>query len=159
MSIDSIAGWLADTHFSLTLQETLWVVPAAQSIHILSIAVLVGSALMINLRAAGMLGASAQAVAGRYFPWFWGALAVLLVTGSMLIAAEPRRELGTPVFWWKMGLLVAGLIAMLYLRSALANRPENESGDAPNRRGAALMALSIWVAVIVCGRWIAYSAY
>ena len=55
------AAWLAATPLSHTLQEVTWIVPASQSLHIMALAVVFSSALMINLRLLG-LGAGGRGV-------------------------------------------------------------------------------------------------
>jgi hypothetical protein len=97
-SLRDFCAWLADTPVSHTFQEVLWIVPAAQSIHILTIAIAMSALLMIHLRSIGVL-ARAQSrleVADRFLPALWIALPVLLATGAVLIVAEPARSLRAP---------------------------------------------------------------
>ena len=56
------ADWLADTPLSKTLQDHAWVVPTSQSIHILAVSIVFGSACMVNLRLLGV-GRSGQSAA------------------------------------------------------------------------------------------------
>lgn len=73
--------WLTATPLSDALKTHAWAVPAIQTVHILAIAILMGSVLIVDLRLVG-LGSRSQTigdVARRYLPWFWGAFAVLLV--------------------------------------------------------------------------------
>ena len=73
--VREFAEWLATTWLSSTFQNVLWIVPASQSIHIASLAVVFASALMINLRVLG-LGAGGRSVsqlAGTLVPWMWRA--------------------------------------------------------------------------------------
>jgi hypothetical protein len=94
-------------------------------------------------------------VAQRYLPWMWRALAVLLATGLVMIIGEPERTLTNVPFWIKMALVVTGVLASIGLRKPLLT-PLDRSGTGPARSLAWIM-LSLWVAVIFCGRWIAYS--
>ena len=91
----------------------------------------------------------------RFLPWVgWGVL-VLLVTGVLLMIAEPRRALLNPLFQLKMAaLLIVGLITW-----AIARAPDQGWTD-PARRGVAtsvaIGSLLLWLAIIGLGRWIAY---
>ena len=97
-SVAAFCARLEDTPFSLTIQATKWIVPAVQSVHILAIAVVASSALMINLRLFGIFGATSRCsiVDARFLPFIWWSLLVLLAhrhgidyrrTGAF--AAEP----------------------------------------------------------------------
>ena len=58
------ADWLADTPLSKTLQDHSWVVPTSQSIHILAVSIVFGSACMVNLRLLGV-GRSGRRISQR----------------------------------------------------------------------------------------------
>src|SRR2546430_1729274 len=94
-NVHTLSEWIYGTQLSSALRDTLWIVPAVQSIHICAIAVVVGCALVTELRIAGIVAPeeSMAVVAQRYLPWMWRALAVLLATGLLMIIAEPDRTL------------------------------------------------------------------
>src|SRR5262245_55639745 len=93
--LDQLAAWLAHTTLNQAMQTISWIVPAVQTIHILCIAVIVGSAFAINLRLLGVLGTdqSLARISQRFMPFIWGALLVLLITGALLVISEPDRSL------------------------------------------------------------------
>src|SRR5262245_19222958 len=99
-SLQSFCNWLASTALSQELQTTEWIIPATQCIHIVAVAAVVTSALMLDLRLLGMRWQN-QAVASvtrRFVPVIWWSLPILLVSGAILIIAEPGRALLNPVF-------------------------------------------------------------
>jgi hypothetical protein len=132
-----------------------------QSIHIMSIAVIFISVLMIALRVIGITwgGVSVRSTADRFAPWAWTSLAFLALTGIVLILAEPLREIMAISFWLKMMLLaIAITISARFLRAvhrkdayATAHGPI----DAGLRRNA-VVTIALWVAIIFLGRFIAY---
>jgi putative copper export protein len=156
MDMHAFGEWIYGTALSGALRENAWAVPVVQSIHIIAIAVVVGSALVIELRIAGIVAPdeSMSVVARRYLPWMWRALAVLLVTGLLMIIAEPDRTLSNVPFWIKMALVVTAVLISVVLRRPLL-QPLSESSKGP-ARSLAWIALALWVAVIFCGRFIAY---
>ncbi|WP_394659669.1 DUF6644 family protein [uncultured Novosphingobium sp.] len=161
MSLESFGNWLYDTSVSTGLREVTWIIPTAQSVHILAIAIVVGSALISDLRLAGVLATdeSPSAVVRRYLPWMWVALIVLLATGTIMVVAEPSRTLTNTLFWAKMALVLLAFALTLFFRKPLLNpafRLEH-AGWAAMVKPAAWISLSVWVAVIFCGRWIAYT--
>jgi len=152
----ALGEWIYGTTLSGAMRDYAWAVPLVQSIHIIAIAVVVGSALVTELRIAGIVAPdeSMSVVAQRYLPWMWRALAVLLVTGLLMIIAEPDRTLTNVPFWIKMLLVSTAVITSIALRRPLL-QPLNESSRGP-AKSLAWILLALWVAVICCGRFIAY---
>jgi hypothetical protein len=160
-SLDSFCSWLAATSFSQELQTVGWIIPAVQTVHILAVAAVVTSALMIDLRLLGIRGReqSIAAIAGRFLPFIWWPLPVLLATGSLLIIAEPARSLENPVFILKMGLLLAAAGITLACQIPLRRDAAFWELSAARRRAGQLVAcasIPLWFAIICAGRWIAY---
>src|SRR3954468_3786146 len=159
--LDSFCNWLPATPVSQTIQTIDWIVPAVQTIHILGVAAVVSSALMINLRLLGVRSydQSVARVAARFLPFIWWPLLMLLATGTILIVAEPARALENPLFLLKMGLLIAAagvtLACQLPIRS---NAAFWEQSPRRKRAGQLIASTSIplWIAIICAGRWIAY---
>ena len=161
MSIKAFGDWLYATPVSTAVRETTWIIPNIQTIHILAIAVVVGSALATELRFAGVF-ATDRAPADllrRYLPWMRGALIVLLLTGLVLVLAEPGRTLGNVVFWTKMVLVVGASLVTLKARKSLLRQPSTADGVAAPEasRPLAWLMVLVWCAIIFCGRFIAYT--
>jgi hypothetical protein len=160
-SLDAFCNWLGATATSQTLQTVSWIVPAVQTVHILAVAAVVTSALMINLRLLGVRGTDQPlaAVARRFLPFIWWPLPVLLATGALLITAEPARSLENPVFVLKMGLLLAAAGVTLACQIPLRKNPQFWEVTDTRKRTAKLIAVAampLWVAIVCAGRWIAY---
>lgn len=149
------------TPLSLAMATSPWVVPTMQSIHIMAIAVIFISVLMIALRVMGVRwgGVSVRSTTDRFAPWAWIALAVLATTGIVLILAEPLREIMAISFWLKMLLLaVAILISARFLR-AVHRHERYAQVEGPTESGLrrnAVVTIVVWVAIIFLGRFIAY---
>ncbi|MGO9046545.1 MAG: DUF6644 family protein, partial [Xanthobacteraceae bacterium] len=109
--VNEFSKWLAATPLSHTIQTTGWIIPTLQTIHILSVAVLFSSAILVDLRIWRVLQRDAPLpdVARRFLPLIWPVVLILLVTGSLLIIGEPRRSLLNTTFYLKMALLAAAL--------------------------------------------------
>ncbi|TLZ76513.1 MAG: hypothetical protein E6K11_11015 [Methanobacteriota archaeon] len=154
-------SWLEQTPLSQTIQSTGWIVPAVQTVHILSIAAVLSSVLMIDLRLMGFLGRDQPLarVSERFQPVIWWTLPVLLATGSVMIIGEPARSLANSVFQLKMALLVAAIIVTLSHQVPLGRNPAFWELSA-GRRGAAqvvaTLSLALWAGIVFAGRWIAY---
>lgn len=152
------AEWLSTTHLSVWFQEQYaWFIPTVQSVHIVAIAMLVGSVLMINLRLLKVVGTdqSLQQTANRFGPWLTTALCILLASGGLLVIGEPVRELVTFSFWFKMFLVALGATIAALFRMRLKKYGESLA-DTSSARFWAIFTLLIWIAAIFLGRLIAY---
>jgi hypothetical protein len=154
-----LSNWLTGSWLNLAVAGHDWVVPALQTVHILSVAVVLSGVLLINLRIIGWAERSqpVPAVINRFLSPVTIAVLVLLATGILQIVGEPNRAIFRTVFWLKMGMLVAALALTWAQRPLSAQR----GGEVVEARLAsklvAVAALALWVAVIVAGRWIAYA--
>jgi hypothetical protein len=158
--LESLANRIAATDASQLLQNTEFVVPLSQSLHIVGIAVLFTCSTMINLRLLG-LGSSARsvsAVIGTALPWMWRALILCVVTGALQTFIEPLRQFVTTIYWWKL-LLIAILAALTFdLQRRVRVQGgswDTESPPASMRRFAAFSVVG-WITVIFLGRFIGY---
>jgi hypothetical protein len=154
-------AWLEGTSVSETIQGEAWIVPAVQTIHILAIAILMASALMIALHALGLTGVeqSTHRVSARFLPCIWWALLTLFASGLVMIIGEPARSLANWVFQLKMSLLVVAIIVTCLYQSRVKREPGREDSAIWSGTAKALATLSLllWIGIVVAGRWIAYT--
>jgi len=154
--------WLAATELSHTIQTTGWIIPTLQTIHILVVAVLFSSAIIVDLRFWRLLQRDVPLpdVARRFLPAIWPLLLILLLTGSLLIIGEPRRSLLNTTFYLKMTLLVVAIVLTAGVQWSLASVPEFWEKDWLRRLAArftATVSVLIWCGILFAGRWIAYT--
>ncbi len=157
--MQSFANWLVDTAPSIALAKSSWVVPAMQTTHIVAIAILFASVLMVGLRVMGWAGRDETlgATVERFCPWFWGSLAILAMTGMILTVAEPPRQLLAISFWLKMSTLaIAIAIAVLFLRSIDRNAAYWEGAARPRTKVFGIVTFCVWCLVVFLGRFIAF---
>jgi hypothetical protein len=160
--VHQFALWLASTPPSVFIQEhNAWTIPAIQSVHIVGIALVMGSVLMIDLRILGWAWTdqTLRQTTSRFGPWLTGSLWLLLVTGILMVVGEPVRELVTFSFWLKMALVAVGAAVAVSFQRAV-RRHEPQSGTALGERRSikvmAIVTFLVWVGVIFLGRLIAY---
>jgi hypothetical protein len=160
-ALDQFCTWLQRTHVSVAIQSHAWVIPTVQSVHILSIGAVSVSAIVIALRlfGVGWREQSTSEVSRTFLRVIWSALPALLVSGLLMIVAEPARSLENPVFFLKMGLLLLAIASTLGFQVPLGKDPQ--FWDMPTRRRVvsklfSVTSLALWAAVIFSGRWIAY---
>lgn len=133
-------------------------VPLIQSLHILAIAIVMASAVMVDIKILG-LGLGRQQLVEmnhRLRPWFWSALIVGALSGSIFILARPERYFYNPIAAWKLYLLIPAILLTAVIQWHIS--------QAKSQRGQllklqALLAIGLWLMVITAGRWIAYVDY
>jgi putative copper export protein len=162
VALSELSKWLAATPLSHTIQTTSWIIPTIQIIHILGVAVLFSSAVLVDLRIWRLLERDiplAQ-VARRFLPPIWPVLLILLVTGSLLIIGEPRRSLLNSTFYLKMALLAVAIMLTAGLQRSISSSPNSWDKDRTRRlaaRFAATASIAVWCGILFAGRWIAYT--
>lgn len=143
------------------LRESLWGYPAVETLHIIGLAALFGSVLVVDLRLLGLARSlSVTRLSRLALPWTVGAFLLVVLTGTLLFTAHAEDFLANRVFLLKMGLiLVAGVNAGLLHAGALAKvGPWDTNAPSPARvRVAAALSLVLWPGVIACGRLLAYT--
>ena len=143
------------------LRESLWAYPAVETLHIVGLAALFGSVLVVDLRLIGLSRAlSITRLARLALPWTVGAFLLVVLTGVLLFTAHAEDFLANRVFLLKMGLiLAAGVNAGLLHAGALANVDhwDTNTPSPPRVRVAAALSLALWPCVIACGRLLAYT--
>lgn len=160
--LKAFATWLNDTGLSLIFKTTSWLVPLSQSVHILAVAIVLSSFVLLAMRASGVTGRDVRMtqLQARFLPWVWVSIVVLLLTGILQIIAEPARALLNPFFQAKMALIVAVVFIVRSLQTRLNRALEDwdvaERLPISQRIGSAAIVV-LTLIIIFCGRWIAYS--
>ncbi len=129
-----------------------WAYPALEVVHILGIALLVGNLVLLELRVFGLgealpvrpLARLSMALAGCGF-------AVVAASGLLMFATQAQELLANRAFTLKMLLLLA----------AGCNAGDFHGRDGLARldgvaRAQMVLSTLLWLAVVACGRWIAY---
>ena len=161
MSILTVLQWLAATRWSVALHESVYVWPLLESVHVLCLALFVGTAMMLDLRLLGvaMSHIPASAFTQRLLPWTRGAFAIMVVTGVLLFTATPVDYYRDLSFRIKLVLLaVAGFNVWLFHARTRRRMVDWELALLPPTaaRVAAIVSLAAWSGVVIAGRLVAY---
>lgn len=154
-------GWIESTAVSQAMRSGRWLYPAIEGLHIAGFVLLVGGALLFDLRVLGVSRSlPAQALSRLLLRGARLGFAMAAPAGLLLFSADPVGLSTNPALQLKLGLIgLAGAnIAFFHYRawpSLGGGGPA--SGAAPlAARASALLSILIWLAVIGCGRLIAY---
>ena len=139
-------------NFFAALTASVWAYPALEVVHIFGIALLVGNLVLLEIRVFGR-GATLDVRALATLSLAIAAIGFSLAaaSGLLMFATQAAALLTNRVFTLKMILLMlAGCNAAWF-----HGRGSLDKLDALARWQMVLSTL-IWLAVITCGRWIAY---
>jgi uncharacterized membrane protein len=154
--------WLADTSWSIALHDSLYAYPVIESIHVWTMAVFFGLAVLFDLRLLGwaMRRVPVSEMSRRLLPWTVACFAVMVVSGTLLFYAIPLRSYQNIFFRTKMlMLLLAGLNVWIFHARVYKHVTAWDLDAAPPRaaRIAGALSLVLWIGVIMSGRMIAYN--
>jgi hypothetical protein len=160
--LSELSKWLAATSLSHSIQTAGWIIPALQTIHILCVAFVFASAMLVDFRIFRLFEREVPLpeVMRRFLPTIWPVLVILLLTGSLLIIAEPRRSLVNSTFQLKMLLLLIAIVLTATLQRGIASSPAFWEQDRGRRIASQLVATAsilVWSGILLAGRWIAYT--
>jgi len=147
--------WLEGTPIAVAIKESLWLFPAIEAVHLLALAVLGGTVLMVDLRllGAGLKAQPVSAVERGARPWMVGAIATLVTTGVLIGLSEAVKLHDKPAFWVKMATLATALVFTFAIKLPLVRR--DVSGLLAGL--LAVVSLALWLNVALAGRWIGFS--
>ena len=162
MSLLDFCRWLEKTPGSVALHESLWMYPIVESVHVLTLCLFLGTAVMLDLRVLGvaMRRVPASEVVRRLLPWTAAGFALMVTSGVLLFYAIPVRTYLNIFFRIKLVLLLlAGLNVWVFHSTVWRRVMQWDLDPVPPRgaRAAAGLSLLLWGCIVVAGRMIAYN--
>jgi hypothetical protein len=162
LSLLTFCEWLANTPGSIALHESTYVYPVVESIHVLTLCLFLGLAVMLDLRllGIGMRQTPVSEVADRLFPWTVAGFVVMVISGVLLFYGIPVRTYQNIFFRIKVVLLgLSGLNAFVFHSTVYRKVAEWDLDLVPPRRArlAGGFSLFFWACIVVAGRMIAYN--
>lgn len=161
MSLFACCEWLAHTRLATTIAESNWLFPVVEGSHILTLPIAVGLVFMFDLRLLGFAfrGDTAGPMVKQLLRWSWIGFAITFVTGGLLFITQADKAYNNAFFRAKLVLLVLLAInAVVYHRAFESKMAIWDSTTKPplGARFCGGFSLVFWIAVIFCGRTMAY---
>lgn len=154
-------GWLETTALSQAMRGSLWMYPIVEIIHILGFVILVGSVAMFDFRILGLSRALSVTRLGRHLlRWSAASLLLIVPAGLMMFSAHPQDFIGNRIFLIKMLLILAAAVNAAMFHTGPYRSVEQWDTLRPAPFSAQLhaaLSLLVWIAVISCGRLLAYT--
>ena len=145
---------LQDSAFSMWVlgSDSIWSYPTVLTLHTVGLAILVGAAMVVDLRILGIgAGVPLRTVAALY-RYVWIGFLINLVSGVILFVVQAADRAVQPVFYVKLALIVIAFALAL----SLQRHVRSDATVEPRARRVAVVSLVCWMAAIAAGRLMAY---
>jgi hypothetical protein len=149
--------WLGSLPVAGKINESEWLFPVIESVHITGLAVLVGTIAIVDFRLLGLAlrDRPVSQIAADLKFWTLAGIGIMLTTGPLMLSAEPERGYGNPAFTFKMCCLLLALVTHFTIHRR-ATKPAPASAATLGGKLAACLSLVLWTGVIFGGRAIAF---
>jgi hypothetical protein len=149
--------WVESSGIGRMVRESVWAFAVIESIHLLSLVMLGGSVLLVDMRVLnlGLRDRSVGELARDARPFANIGLVVLILSGTGLFASEAVKCYYSYPFWVKI-IALALAILFTYTVHDRATRGDTDH-EGGGRTVIALVSLVLWFTVAAAGRWIGFS--
>jgi hypothetical protein len=157
-------GALEASGLGVAMRQWLWLYPSVEIVHIAGIGLLFGSIAVLDLRLLGFSRSiPAKTLARHVLPWTIGSFALIVPSGFLMFSAHATEFIESEVFLLKLLLIMAGAVnAAIFHTTVFKSADVWDSEEMrrlpppPSVRAFAAVSLVLWLAVIACGRLLAY---
>ena len=158
----ALISYFEDSALADNIRENDLLFPLVESVHVLSICLVVGSILVVDLRLLGLasINRPVSRVTNGILPLTWSAFAVAVASGSLLFISNATKYLANGYFVAKILLIcAAGLNMVVFHFISARDLPkwEKEKTLPFSARLAGGLSILLWVSVVTCGRWIGFT--
>ncbi|MBO9580634.1 MAG: hypothetical protein J7498_07055 [Sphingobium sp.] len=162
MTIDTIMQSIVESPLAVSIAEDPVLFPWLELAHVLAITIVFGSILLVDLRLMGLAARDypIARLSKAVVPVTWVAFLFAAATGSLLFISNAVTYYGNVYFRAKILLMLcAGLNMAIFHVWTWRNVSQwDESPRVPTAvRFAGVISALLWVAIIVCGRWIGFT--
>jgi hypothetical protein len=158
----ALISYFEDSALADNIRENDLLFPLIESVHVLSICLVVGSILVVDLRLLGLasINRPVSRVANGILPLTWSAFAIAVASGSLLFISNATKYLENGYFVAKILLICAAGLNMAVFHAISARdlpKWENEKTLPLSAQLAGGLSILLWVSVVTCGRWIGFT--
>jgi uncharacterized protein DUF6644 len=135
--------------------DSLLAYPTILTLHTVGLALVVGAAVIVDLRTLGVGEAIPLDTLRQAYRVFWSGFVINLLSGLVLFASEATTKGVQPVFYVKLTLIATALAVTSAIRRRTLT-PRGTAAIPASARPLAIASLVLWGAAIVAGRLMAY---
>jgi hypothetical protein len=162
MDIVAFLKSLEASGLATRIRDSLWMFPLIESTHVIGLALVFGTILIIDLRLLGIASTqrSFQRMASDILKWTWAAFALTALTGTLMFITNAVVYYHNFFFRTKMLLLALSGINMLIFELTAGRTIHNwdKAPSAPSAgKAVAAVSLVMWISIIIMGRLIGFT--
>ncbi len=144
------------------MRSSLKAMPIVEALHVLAIAVVFGTVLVVDLRLLGYpnLNRKVTVVSDEMLKLTWFAFVLAVITGVLMFLPNAATYVANMAFRYKLlAMLAAGLNMLVFQFGVYRSVARWDQGASTPMaaRTAGLLSISLWIAVILLGRWIGFT--
>jgi hypothetical protein len=150
--------WCNESVVGTAIRESRWAFAVTETIHLWGLAVLLGAAMVLYLRMAGlaMQHQPVSQVARQFGRWTVGALAVMITSGGLLFMSEAVKCFESSPFRIKMTILFPTIILHFTIYHKMKRGDESPLFSSVLGKFTAAVAATLWLGVGIAGRLISF---
>lgn len=150
-----IVQWLGHSAIAQAIHNSSWLFPFIEIFHLLALALLGGTVIMVDLRFFGlvMTDKALPELSRDVRPWLRLSLSVILASGFLLFMSEAAKMYTNEAFRFKMLSLA---LALIFTFTIHARFTRQESGPSFSGKLVALTSMALWACVGLGGRAIGF---
>jgi hypothetical protein len=161
MDLTPLFKTIEDLPVSEAIRTSSWWFPSIETVHVVGLVFVIGSIAMVDLRLMNLVGTTrpVRAVIESVIPWTWAAFTLALATGLLLFGSNAVQYAGNGPFRIKMCLMLVAALNMGFFHLALhrtLGTVDQVSPPSGAVRVAGALSITLWMAIVFCGRWIGF---
>lgn len=147
---------------SFVVSQSTWLFPAIETVHVIALALVVGSIAVLDLRLLDRTWRerAVTELTLDVLPWTWTSFAVATTSGFLMFASAATKYAADTPFRIKMVLLLLAGVNMLAFHGFTYRGVAAWDVNAPTPVAAKLaggLSLLFWIGMVTCGRWVGFT--
>jgi hypothetical protein len=139
-----------------------WLFPNVETIHVLSLALVFGSIIMVDMRLLGVTSRSSAVskLSAEVLPYTWVAFACAVITGTLMFMSKAHVYFYNLQFQLKFLLMALAGVNMAIFHFGVYRHVIDWDLRLPPPMGARIaggLSILLWAGVIFFGRWIGFT--
>lgn len=157
----TIEAWPISAAMRGELPGTEWLFPIVETLHVMALALVVGSIAMMDLRLLGIASRSSAVsrLSNEVLPWTWTAWTAAAVFGTLMFMAKAETYWGNLQFRLKFACMALAALNMLIFHFGVNREVARwDEGEPPmSAKIAGALSLLLWIGVVFFGRWVGFT--
>ncbi len=160
MALSALFEALEAIPFARDIRESAYLFPTLETAHVVALAVVVGSIVIVDVRLLGAAskGQPVTAISKQYLPWTWAAFVFAAVTGGLLFISRATSYVALTEFSAKFVVMgLAGLNMLVFHFMTYRTVKSWDLGPTPmGAKVAAGLSLVFWTSIVFLGRKVGF---